>query len=99
MHKYRKRGKDRPYVYVDMTPNKNNLYDCFVFNAPLLKQVSIIAIFKDPRQVTEYSCCNTADIDNTSFINNEIKKRLIEKKIRWYKQFAPQPVINDQIAR
>ena len=33
--KYRKRGKNKPFVYVDMTPNENNMYDCFVFNAPL----------------------------------------------------------------
>ena len=36
-HKYRKRGKNKPYVYIDTTPNENNMYDCYVFNAPLLK--------------------------------------------------------------
>lgn len=98
-HKYRKRGKNRPYVYVDMTPNKNNMYDCFVFNAPLLRMVSVVAIFKDPRQAMEYNCCNSEDIDNPSFLNNEIKRRLTEKKIRFYRQLAPMPVVNDQIAR
>jgi len=50
-HKYRRRGKSRPYVYIDMSPNENGMYDCFVFNAPLLKQVSIVAVFKDLRQL------------------------------------------------
>jgi hypothetical protein len=82
-----------------MTPNKNNMYDCFVFNAPLLKTVTVVAIFKDPRQVAEFSCCGPEDIDNPSFLNNEIKKRLTEKKLRYYRQFAAQPVNNDQIPR
>ena len=98
-HKYRRRGKHRPYVYVDTTPNKNNMYDCFVFNAPLLKMVSVVAIFKDPRQVMDFNCCNSEDIDNPSFLNNEIKKRVTEKKIRYYKSYSVPPVINDQIAR
>jgi hypothetical protein len=43
------RGKDKPYVYIDTTPNENNMYDAFVFNAPLLKRLSVVAIFKDLR--------------------------------------------------
>jgi len=38
-------------VYIDTTPNANGMYDGFIFNAPLLKSISIIAIFKDPRQL------------------------------------------------
>lgn len=97
--KYRKRGKNKPFVYVDMTPNENNMYDCFVFNAPLLKQISVTAIFKDPRQLEHYGCCPINDIDNFTFINNEIKRRLTEKKIRYYRQLAPSPTINDQVPR
>ena len=43
-HKYRKRGKNKPYVWIDTTPNENGMYDCFVFNAPLLNTVSISSI-------------------------------------------------------
>ena len=50
-HKYRVRGKNKPYVWIDITPNENNMYDCFVFNAPLLKKVTVVAILKDPRQL------------------------------------------------
>ena len=39
------------------------------------------------------------DIDNFTFINNEIKRRLTEKKIRYYRQLAPSPTINDQVPR
>jgi hypothetical protein len=56
-HKYKKRGKSKPYVWIDTTPNENGMYDCFLFNAPLLDKVSITAIFKDPRQLDMYSCC------------------------------------------
>jgi hypothetical protein len=46
---YRKRGKYKPFVYIDTTPNERGMYDCFIFNAPLIKEVSVVAIFKDPR--------------------------------------------------
>lgn len=95
-HKYRKRGKNKPYVWIDTTPNENGMYDCFVFNAPLLSHVSISAIFKDLRQLGNYSCCVDMQDDNMTFINNEIKKRLTEKKIRYYRAFAPANAPNDQ---
>lgn len=95
-HKYRKRGKDRPYVWIDTTPNENGMYDCFVFNAPLLSSVSITAIFKDLRQLENYSCCTDMQDDNMSFIDNEIKKRLTEKKVRYYRALATANMPNDQ---
>jgi hypothetical protein len=51
MHKFLRRGAEKPYVYIDTTPNENNMYDCWIFNAPLLKKISVIGIFKDPRQL------------------------------------------------
>lgn len=96
-HKYRKRGKDRPYVYIDMAPNENNMLDCFVFNAPFLTKVSVTAVFKDPRQLAQYSCCPTEEIENISVISNEIKRRLTEKKIRYYRLLAQPPMPNNQV--
>ena len=95
-HKYRKRGKNKPYVWIDTTPNENGMYDCFVFNAPLLDRVSISAIFKDLRQLDKFECCTDLQDDNMTFINNEIKKRVTEKKIRCYRALAPNNVPNDQ---
>ena len=95
-HKYRKRGQNKPYVWIDTTPNENGMYDCFVFNAPLLDRVSISAIFKDLRQLDKFECCADLQDDNMTFINNEIKKRLTEKKIRYYRQLAAPNLPNDQ---
>ena len=95
-HKYRKRGKNKPYVWIDTTPNENGMYDCFVFNAPLLDRVSVSAIFKDLRQLDKFECCADLQDDNMTFINNEIKKRLTEKKIRYYRQLAVPNLPNDQ---
>lgn len=96
-HQYRKRGRNKPYVYIDVTPNENNMYDCFIFNAPYIKQVSVVAIFKDPRQLEMYNCCPEVDIENLTFINTEIKKRLTEKKLRYYRQLAAPVISNDQV--
>lgn len=95
-HKYRKRGKDKPYVWIDTTPNENGMYDCFVYNAPLLESVSITAIFKDLRQLENYSCCVDLQDDNMTFINNEIKRRLTEKKLRYYKVLKDPILPNNQ---
>lgn len=95
-HQYRRRGKDKPYVWIDTTPNKNGMYDCFIFNAPLIKEVSVVAIFKDPRQIERYGCCEPLSDDNFSFINNEIKRRLTEKKLRYYRQLQAPLLPNNQ---
>jgi hypothetical protein len=65
----------------------------------MLKKISVIAIFKDPRQLSEYKCCTPEEVDNLSFISAEVKKRLTEKKIRYYRQLMAQPHPNDQTPR
>ena len=95
-HKYRRRGKSKPYIWIDTTPNENGYYDCFVFNAPLLKTISVIGVFKDPRQLEAWGCCDDNSDDNFSWMNNEIKKRLITKKLQFYRQLKPVNTPNDQ---
>lgn len=97
-HKYRARRKLKPYVYIDTTPNENNMYDCYVFNAPLLKQVSVVGIFKDLRQVEILGCCEDLS-QNFTWLDTEIQKRLTEKKLRYYRQFSPALLPNDQAYR
>lgn len=90
-HKYRKRGKNKPYVWIDITPNANGMYDCFVFNAPLLTHVSVVAIFKDPRQLGNYECCVESQDDNFNFIDKEIITRLAKEKVQYYRMLATGP--------
>ena len=95
--KYRKRGKDKPYVYIDPAPNENNMLDGYIFNAPLLKQISVVAIFKDPRQLDDYGCCSDLDdIQNMTFIDTEVKDRLTKQKIIYYRQLHMPNLPNDQ---
>ena len=46
--KFRKRSQKKPYVWIDFAPNANGMLDCFLFNAPFLQQVSVVAAFIDP---------------------------------------------------
>ena len=94
-HKYRTRRKNKPYVYIDTTPNENNMYDCFIFNAPLIKQVSVVGIFKDLRQVELMGCCQDLS-ENYTWLDTELQKRLTEKKLRYSRQLSPQLLPNDQ---
>ena len=84
--KYRKRGKNKPYVWIDYAPNNEGMLDCFIFNAPLIQQISVVGIFKDPRQLEKYGCCS--EDDNLSHINQEIKNRVTKQKIAYYRQYA-----------
>ena len=105
LQKYRKRGKNKPWVYIDVTPNTDGLLDCYIFEAPLIKQVSIIAIFKDPRQLEEFQCdCSNADTqdrvtqmdNNLNFLDIVIKDRLTQQKLKYYRQYAAPILPNDQ---
>ena len=51
MHQFKRRRSDEPFVYIEKTPNKNNMFDGWIYNAPFVKRIAVIAIFKDPRQV------------------------------------------------
>lgn len=95
-HKFLRRGAYKPFVYIEPTPNENNRYDGWIFNAPLLEVISVIGVFKDPRQVSEFDCCAMDDIENYTFISTEVKKRLTEKKLRYYRQFWQSPQPNTQ---
>lgn len=105
IQKYRKRGKNKPWVYIDVTPNQEGLLDCYIFNAPLVKEVSIIAIFKDPRQLEEFQCnCQDEDFieketqmdTNFNFIDTIIKDRLTKQKLYYYRQMSAPLLPNDQ---
>lgn len=95
--KYRKRGKNKPYVWIDFAPNDEGMLDCFIFNAPMIKQISIVGIFKDPRQIEKYNCCNESlSDDNISYISQLVKERLTKEKITYYRQLLMQSKPNDQ---
>ena len=97
-HHNRIRRRKKPYVYIDTTPNENNMYDGWIFDAPMLDVLSVVAIFKDPRQYEQFSCC-LADSENFNFIDADIKKRVTENKLRYYRQLLMPPQQNDQIAK
>lgn len=99
-HKNRRRRCDKPYAFIDTTPNEDGMYDGWLFNAPFVKYISIMGIFKDPRDLKHFNCCDYDGMyDNKSFINNEVKKRLTEKKIRYYKQLYQEPMPNNQVPK
>ena len=87
--KYRKRPNNKPFVYIEKTPNENGMYDCWIFDAPLVQYIAVIGIFKDPRQLEKYNCCDDIDYLEMGAISNEIKNRILQKKIQLYRTSAP----------
>lgn len=102
--KYRRRGQNKPYVWIDFAPNKDGMLDCFLFNAPLVRQVSVVGVFKDPRQVELFKCCDSSDSkysytgpdNNMSFVSQMVKEKLTKEKLYYYRQAAPYPEPNNQ---
>lgn len=95
-HKYKRRGKNKPYIFIDTTPNENGMYDCYVFNAPLMKTITMVAMFKDLRQVEELGCCNEDLANQYSWIDEEIQKRIVQQKVNIYRQMKTQILPNNQ---
>ena len=87
--KYRKRPNSKPFVYIEKTPNENGMYDCWIFDAPFIQYIAVIGIFKDPRQLEKYNCCDDIDYLEMGAISNEIKNRILQKKIQLYRTSAP----------
>lgn len=97
-HKYRKRGKKSPYVYIDTAINSNGNMDGYIFNVPFIKYISIVALFQDPRRLLEWDCCseNPESYLDCGILSDEIIRRLTEKYIRWYRTAAMPVTPNTQ---
>jgi hypothetical protein len=51
----------------------------------------IAAIWKDPRDLISYNCCNEEEVLNWSFISTDIIKRVTEKYLRYYRMLYQPP--------
>lgn len=100
-HKYRKRTLNKPYVYIEKTPNENGKYDGWIFNLPFVKNITVIGIFKDPRDLEKLGCDGNCDNTNGDLgsVSNEIKERLVKQKLYYYRNAWAPPQQNNQIAR
>lgn len=97
--KYKRWSSNKPYVYVNVSPNENGMCDCWVFNAPFLKRVTVIGVFKDERQLSKFGCNCDANLENMSFLDAEIKERITKKKLYYYRQLLPPVQPNNQQPR
>lgn len=100
-HKYNKRNSGKPYVYLDTAVNSNGNMDGYIFNLPMVKYISVTALFKDPRRLLEWDCCNSSDDTylDLGILSNEIIKRLSYKYLQWYKQAPSVTTNNNQMPK
>lgn len=100
-HKYNKRKSNKPYVYIEKTPNSNGMYDGWIFNLPYVKRIAVVGIFRDPRQLEKLGCDGNCDKTGSDFgiISMEVKDRLTKSKLYFYRQALQAPHRNDQTAR
>lgn len=98
-NKYKRRKQDKPYVYIEKTPNENGMYDGWIFNAPFVQYIAVIGIFKDLRQLEQFNCCNSPEFLDFGFITTDVKNRLTEKKLKLYRQYVMPPHPTDLTPR
>lgn len=99
-HKYKKRNLNKPYVYIEPTPNQNGMYDGWIFNLPFVKQIAVIGVFRDPRQLEKLGCDGNCDkSSDLGTISHEVQTRLTKEKIYFYRNALQLPHVNDQTAR
>ena len=100
-HKYKKRKKNQPYVYIECTPNENGMYDGWIYNLPFVKTIAVIGVFKDPRQLEKLGCDGNCDNKGGDFgsLSMEVKDRITKNKLYFYRQAYQSPLPNNQVPR
>lgn len=95
--KYRRRAQNKPFVYLDTVPNNFGWIDGYIFNAPFIKEISVVAIFKDPRELENFKCCPTDDASQSfGILDDEVRKRITSRYIQYYRQSAMPIIPNKQ---
>lgn len=61
-----------------------------------MKTITMVAMFKDLRQVEELGCCNEDLANQYSWIDEEIQKRIVQQKVNIYRQMKTQILPNNQ---
>jgi hypothetical protein len=75
------------------------MHDCWIFNAPFVKYISVIGVFKDLRQLSKFTCCNNEESLDFGIISDEVKNRVKKDKFSFYRENRIQPTPTDLIAK
>jgi hypothetical protein len=57
----------------------------------------VVGVFKDLRQLEEYSCCRDFDYLDFGIISDEVKNRVKKDKFAFYRQNLAKPHITDTV--
>lgn len=87
--KYSRVKKNRPFVYIERTPNENGMFDGWIFNAPMVENITVIGVFQNLKQLDKYNCCSSGDYLEMGILSSEIKNRILNKKIKLYRSASP----------
>jgi len=98
-NQYRRRGSKEPFVFIDRTVNSNQMHDCWIFNAPFVKQIKVVGVFRDLRQLEEYTCCRDFDYLDFGIISDEVKNRVKKDKFAFYRENLSQPYPTNTVYR
>lgn len=100
-HKYKKRANLKPFIYIEPAKNEHGMYDGWIYNLPYVKNISLVGIFRDPRDLKKIGCDGNCDNSGGDIgtITREVIDRLTKQWIYFYRQALQLPHVNDQTAR
>lgn len=98
-NQYRRRGSKEPFVFIDKTVNSNQMHDCWIFNAPFVKQIKVVGVFRDLRQLEEYPFSRDFDYLDFGIISDEVKNRVKKDKFAFYRENLSQPYPTNTVYR
>jgi len=64
-----------------------------------VKQIKVVGVFKDLRQLEEYTCCQDFDYLDFGIVSDEVKNRVKKDKFAFYRQNLAQPHVTDTTYR
>ena len=70
-----------------------------MFNAPFVKQIKVTAVFRDLRQLEEFTCCRDFEYLDFGIISDEVKNRVKKDKFTFYRQNLSQPYPTNTVPR
>lgn len=99
-NKYKKHTSKRPYIWIDLSINAEGKHDGYLFNNKRLKALSITAVFSDPQQAYEYSCCTSQEeFPAPQFMQDEIINKITARYVYYHRQLENPQMPADNVIR
>lgn len=87
--KYKRVPLKKPYVFLNTAPDSDGNIHGYIFNAPYVREITVVGVFRDLRSFFEDSCCDFKD--NSDSLNAEIHEYILKLYANFYSKMTQDP--------